>query len=180
MTAYFLSYLPVTCLWQTLLAVNPSAEPLSFACMLTCFSCVHLLVSPWTEAHQAPLSKGFSRQEYLSGFPCPSPGDLPNAGIEPVSLTSPSLAGGFSTTNATWEAPCMFICIFMYRASQVAQWVKDLPANAGDAGLFPGSGRSPGGGHCNPLQYSCLENPMGREAWWATVYSVTKSQTPLE
>ena len=114
------------------------------------------------------------------GLPCSPPGHLPNPGIKPVSLTSPSLAGGFSTTNATWEAPCMFICIFMYRASQVAQWVKDLPANAGDAGLFPGSGRSPGGGHCNPLHYSCLENPMGREAWWATVYSVTKSQTPLE
>ena len=49
--------------------------------------------------------------------------------------------------------------------------VKNLPANAGDAGdmgSFPGSGRSPGGGHGNPLQYSCLENPMDR-AWWATI-----------
>ena len=49
--------------------------------------------------------------------------------------------------------------------------VKNLPANAGDAGdmgSFPGSGRSPGGGHGNPLQYSCLENPMYR-AWWATI-----------
>ena len=52
--------------------------------------------------------------------------------------------------------------------------VKNLPANAGDAGdlgLIPGSGRSPGGGHGNPLQYSCLENPMDRGAWWAAVHS---------
>ena len=55
--------------------------------------------------------------------------------------------------------------------------VKNLPANAGDireAGSIPGSVRSPGGGHGNPLQCSCLENPMDREAWWATVYGVTK------
>ena len=61
--------------------------------------------------------------------------------------------------------------------------VKNLPANAGDvrdAGLIPGSGRSPGGGHGNPLQYSCLENPMDREAWWATVHRVTKSWTRLK
>ena len=57
--------------------------------------------------------------------------------------------------------------------------VKSLPANAGDirdVGLIPGLGRSPGGGHGNPLQYSCLENPMDREAWQATVLGVTKSQ----
>ena len=60
---------------------------------------------------------------------------------------------------------------------------KNLPANAGDirdAGSIPGSGRSPGGGHDNPLQYSCLENPMDRGAWWATVHRVTKSQTLLK
>ena len=58
----------------------------------------------WTIAHQAPLSMGFSRQEYWSGLPCPPPGDLPNPGIEPASLLSPALAGGFFTTSATWEA----------------------------------------------------------------------------
>ena len=52
--------------------------------------------------------------------------------------------------------------------------VKDLPANAGDSGSIPGSGRSPGGGHGSPLQYSCLENPMDRGAWQATVHGVTK------
>ena len=63
-----------------------------------------LLVTPWTLAHQVPLSMGFSRQEYWSGLPCPPPGDLPNPGIEPMSLTSPALAGEFFTTNVTWEA----------------------------------------------------------------------------
>ena len=52
---------------------------------------------------QAPLSMGFSRQEYWSGLPCPTPGDLPDPGIEPESLTSPALAGRFFTTSATWE-----------------------------------------------------------------------------
>ena len=58
--------------------------------------------------------------------------------------------------------------------------VKNPPANAGDAkdsGLIPGIGRSPGAGNGNPLQYSCLENSMGRGSWWATVHGVTKSQT---
>ena len=57
---------------------------------------------------------------------------------------------------------------------------KNLPANAGDSrdmGLIPGSGRSPGRGNTNPLQYSFLENPMDRGAWWATVHGVPKSQT---
>ena len=61
--------------------------------------------------------------------------------------------------------------------------VKNPPANAGDTrdvSSIPGSGRSPGGGYGNPLQYSCLENPMDREAWWATVYRFTKSQTELK
>ena len=56
--------------------------------------------------------------------------------------------------------------------------VKNLSANTGntgDAGSIPGSGRSPGGGHGNPLQYSCLENPMDTGAWWATVHGVAKS-----
>ena len=64
--------------------------------------------------------------------------------------------------------------------SQVALVVKNLAANAEhvrDAGLIPGLGKSPRGGHGNPLQYSCLENPMDRGAWWATVHGVTKSQT---
>ena len=77
------------------------------ACMLGCFSCVWLFVTPWIITHQAPLSMGFSRQEYWSGFPYPPSGDLPNLGIEPMSLMSPALAGGFFTTSTTCEAHFM-------------------------------------------------------------------------
>ena len=52
--------------------------------------------------------------------------------------------------------------------------VKNLPANAGDVGSIPGSGRSPGEGNENPLRYSCLGNPMDRRAWWATVRGIAK------
>ena len=65
-------------------------------------------------------------------------------------------------------------------ASQVALVVKNLPANVGDIkdmGSIPGLERSPGGGHGNPFQYSCLENPMDREAWWAAIHRVAKNQT---
>ena len=63
---------------------------------------------------------------------------------------------------------------------QVVLMVKNSPASAEDVrdtSLIPGSGRAPGGGHGNPLQYSCLENPTDGEAWWATVLRVTKSWT---
>ena len=69
------------------------------------------------------------------------------------------------------------------RASQVALEVKNLPANAGDLrgmSSVPAWGGSPGGGHCNLLQISCLENPMDRGAWWATVRGVAKSWTRLK
>ena len=64
------------------------------------------------------------------------------------------------------------------RVSQMALVVKNPPANAGDArdaDSILGWGRSPGGGHGNPLEYSCLENPMDRGAWWATAHRVTNS-----
>ena len=73
------------------------------AAMLSCFSCVWLCVTPWTVAHQAPLSMEFSRQEYWSRLTFPLPEELPDPGIEPTSLTSPALAGGFFTASATWE-----------------------------------------------------------------------------
>ena len=71
-------------------------------------ACAHSVMShlaiPCTLAYQAPLSMGFPRQEHLSGLPFPTPGDLPNPGVEPASLMSPALAGRFLTTSATWEA----------------------------------------------------------------------------
>ena len=68
-------------------------------------------------------------------------------------------------------------------AFQEVRAVKKPPANEGDlrgTGSIPGLGRSPGGGHGNPLQYSCLENPMERGAWWAIVHRAAKSQTRLK
>ena len=64
-----------------------------------------LSVTPWTAARQAALSTGFSSQEYWSGLPGPPPGDLPDPGIEPMSLMSLALAGGFFTTSAMWKTP---------------------------------------------------------------------------
>ena len=65
---------------------------------------IRLFATPWTVAHQAPLSMGFSRQGYWSGLPCLPPGDPPDPGIKLGFLASPALAGGFFTTSATWEA----------------------------------------------------------------------------
>ena len=76
----------------------------AFACMPTkSLQLCPTFATPWTVAHQTPLSMGFSRQEYWSGLPCPPPGDLPNPGIEPMSLMSPALAGKFFTTGTTWS-----------------------------------------------------------------------------
>ena len=75
-----------------------------YACLLRCFCGVWLFVTLWTVARQAPLSMGFSRQEYGKGLPCPPPEDLPDPGIEPESPKSPALAGRFLTTSTTWEA----------------------------------------------------------------------------
>ena len=80
---------------------SPVIHPL---CALSRFSSVQLFAILWAVACQAPLSMGFSKQEYWSGLPCPPPGDLPDLGIEPVPLTSPALAGRLFTTSAQWEA----------------------------------------------------------------------------
>ena len=81
--------------------------------VLSRFSHVSLFATPWTIPRQAPLSMGFSRQEYWSGLPRPPPEDLPHSGIEPASLRTPALAGGFFTTSATWEAPGIHMLHFI-------------------------------------------------------------------
>ena len=68
---------------------------------------VQLFVTLWTLAHQTPLSIRLSRQGYWGGWPCPSPGAFYDPGIEPLSLKSPALAGGFFSTRATWETHYM-------------------------------------------------------------------------
>ena len=72
-----------------------------------------------------------------------------------------------------------FFGIIFVLSSLVAQTVKRLAYNVGDLGSIPGLGRSSGEGNGNPLQYSCLENPMDGGAWWATVHGVGKSRTRL-
>jgi len=80
------------------------------ACMLSKLQLCRLFATLWTVASQAALSMGFSRQEYWSGLPWPSPRDIPNPGTEPMSLTFPILAGGFFITNTIWKAPEISSC----------------------------------------------------------------------
>ena len=86
---------------------------------------------------------------------------------------------------------CLCVCIYIYYIFNhsivnghldcfpCGSDVKEFTCNVGDQGLIPELERSPGGGHGNPLQYSCLENPMDRAAWWASVCGVIKSQTQI-
>ena len=101
-------------------------------CVLSRFSRVQLSATIWTVAHQAPLSMEFSRQEYWGGLPCPPPGDLPNPGIEPRSLMSPALAGGFFTTSTTCQAT--------YHVLNAMQLLKVILTTA-DVALCPVVGR---------------------------------------
>ena len=80
----------------------PRMSPHNVVCLLSCFIVSNSAI-PWIVAHQAPLSMGFSRQEYWSGLSCPPSGDIPVPGIKRTSLMSPALAGEFFTTGAAWE-----------------------------------------------------------------------------
>ena len=91
-----------------------------FVCMVSRFSHVQLFVMLWTVAHQASLSIGFPSQEYWNGLPYPSPGDLPDPGIEPM---SPALTGGFFTTSATWDCILLWVLV-----REWLPWYKKLEA----------------------------------------------------
>ena len=108
---------------------------------------VRLLATPWTAAHQAPPSMGFSRQEYWSGVPLPSP--------------------IYKINNKD------FLSSTGNLASLVAQSVRESTCKGG-LGLIPGLRRTPGEGNGNSLQYSCLGNPMEKGAQRAIVHGVTK------
>ena len=147
-------------------------------------SCVQLFATPRTVAHHASLSLGVSRQEYWGGFPFPSPGDLPDPGIKPGSptLQADSLLSEPPGKPYIYIYPLFlrfFSYIGHYRGNESGSDIKESASNAKDPGLIPGSGRSPAEGNSNPLQYSCLENPMDRGAWWAMVHGVAKSWTQL-
>ena len=152
--------------------------------VLSHFSCVRLFATPWTVACQAPLSTGFSRQESWSGLPFPSPGGLPNPGVKPQSPalqadSLPSEPPGKPKDTGVGNLSLLqgnFL-------SQELHWRllgchgKESACNVGDPYSIPGLGRSPGEGNGNPLQDSCLENPMDRGACWTTVHSIAKSWT---
>ena len=93
-------------------------------CMLSCFSHVQLFVTIWTIAHQAPLSMGFSKQEYCSGLPCPPPGGSSYLGIKPASLMFPALGEGWSLN----VCGCSDWCI-----SVVLPWTSITPALCGES-----------------------------------------------
>ena len=116
---------------------------------------------------------GFSRQEYWSGYHFLLQVIFETQGLNPGLPPCRQNLYGLSHQGS----PNKQIRHIISWASQVVLLVKNPLANAGDArdvGLIPGSGRSPGEGNGNPLQYSCLENPMNREAWQATVHMVAE------
>ena len=140
----------------------------------------------WTEAGQASLSVGFPRQEYWNVLPFPSPGDLPDQGIEPV---SPALAGGFFTTGPPGKPSVthrwirwiyistLVQVLFRCRLLKILNTVLCAMQYASVVHLFCYIivlSISPGEGNGTPLQYSCPENPRDRGAWRATVRGVAR------
>ena len=143
--------------------VSPASALLTFDCC-----CCHLCVCVWSIAqsgwtlcdsmgHQAPLSVGFSRQEYWSGLPFPTPRDLPHPGIKPASLVSPGLAGKVFTTCAIWEA-LSILC-------QLGISDKEMILRAGEARCIAwrvdgieGAGLSSSRGvHASLKKHNCLQ-----------------------
>ena len=123
---------------------------------------VWLFATPWTVAHQAPPSMGFSRQEYWSGLPFPSPGDLPDPGIEP---RSPALQADALTSEPPGKPSLGEYAFVNWNLGFPGDLDgKESACNAGDLGSIPRSGRSPGEGNDYPLEYSCPENPHGQRS----------------
>ena len=139
---------------------------------LSCFSRLWLFATLWIAAHQAPLSLGFSRQEYWSGSPCSPPGDLPHPGIEP---TSPALAGGFFIAEPLGKPQSRVKCQSLGRVQLFAtpqSAAHQTPLSMGFSrqeywsgspsllqGIFPTQGSSPHLLHCRWILYSL--NPQG-------------------
>ena len=112
---------------------------------------VQLFAILWTITHQAPLSWGFSRQEYWRGLPYPPLEDHPDPGMEPASLMSPALAGGFFTTSATWEAQMNLYC-------------SSSPPENGNFGLL-----------CSKLSDSWHDLPCPAQSWGRSSWSIAKN-----
>ena len=143
--------------------------------LISKLSCVQPLLSPKNSPHAVCVLG-------QRGFTCP-PTTAPQALTGPhghgelfESLSAPIPLDIHSSRRAVWHSllPCIHLLGFPGGLE-----VKNLPANAGDVGSIPESGRSPGEGNDNPLQYSCLGNSMDRGAWQVTVYGVAESWTQL-
>ena len=137
---------------------------------------------PWGRIISLPFPASGSYSTVLGSWPLPPSSDSATSGqVLPLPWLWLSIFLPPSSTTCVCVCVCVCACVYTYVwASQVALAVKNLPANAGDVrdeGLIPGSGRSLGGGHGNPLQYSSLENPMDKGAWLATIHRVPKSWT---
>ena len=126
---------------------------------------------------------GFPQASVLKGVPFSSPGDLPDSGIE---LASPALADRFFTTETPGKPKIVNSNLYTWHRVQI-HFTVPHPSFSQIIGVWSHSDfsrelrlSSPGEANGNPLQYSCLENPMNRGAWWAVVYGVAQSRTRLK
>ena len=131
--------------------------------------CVRLFATPWTAAHQAPLSMGFSRKEYWSGVPLPS---LKREFYITFLLQSPTGEGNGTPLQCSCLENHMDRGAWWAAAQRVPQSWTRLKRLSMHACIGEGNG--------SPLQCSCLENPRDGVAWWAAVYGVAQSQTRLK
>ena len=139
---------------------------------ITICSHVQLCATLWTVATQAPLSKGFFRQEYWSELPCFPPGDLPDPGITPASLMSPALAGEFFTTSVIWESESHSVrsdCLWLHEL--YSPW-NSPGQNTGLGslsllqGIFPAQESNPGLLHCRRILYQLSHQGRLRIKKW--------------
>ena len=146
---------------------------------------VWLFATPWTVACQAPLSMGFSRQEYWSGLPFPLPGDLPDSGIKPASPLFPARQADFLPVEPKGSKDCNGNSLKISRASLVAQLVKNPRRNAGDLGSIPGLGRSSGEGKTThssilawriPQTVQSMGSQRVRHSWATFTFTLETSQ----
>ena len=147
-------------------------------------------MTPWIVAHQAPLFKKLKFWErvkdreawHAAGHGVRKSWTHLSDWITAVTTLSYYLKQCRSLPSRSNSIPYATVNTFIRSYSTGCTFPsgsdgKESDWSAGDLGLIPGSGRSPGEGNGNPLQYSCLENPMDGGAWWATIHGVTKSQT---
>ena len=135
-------------------------------CMCACvLNCVQLFMTPWTVVRRAPLSMGFSWQEYWSGLPFPSPGDPPNSGIKPTSLAFPALAGGFFATVSPGKPLMLGVSLKIHLSflnylnrEQILAESQFYPLSSFLWPLGPCQQRAPSAGHRSLRE--CLASPL--------------------